>query len=311
MKYVLLAGRFSRAERAKRRARINLDDAGLTEKTRSRYYVALRKLIPYFERVESPQQLDVWMSGWVRRMWKDGEPSLTVGDGLSSLSFFQPWTKRLVPHAWRLFATWRKIEIPNRAPPLTKPIVYSLSAYEWQMGNYEMSCLLLLGFHCLLRTGELLKLQCSDFNLGARSGIVALKDTKSGRRNSVNEMVSITDPTTLEVVRCFADMRRTARSLHWTIWSGSSAQFRVRFNQLMKLFHLEHLLFRPYSLRRGGATLTFQQSKSMEATLLRGRWESSRVARLYINDALSHLPSINMSEKSRRMLLKFNFATLQ
>eukprot|EP00435_Cladocopium_sp_Y103_P006815 s1280_g2.t1 len=45
----LLAGRTSRAERARRRAKIVLDDAALSDKTQARYYSALRKLLPYLE----------------------------------------------------------------------------------------------------------------------------------------------------------------------------------------------------------------------------------------------------------------------
>jgi hypothetical protein len=70
---------------------------------------------------------------------------------------------------------------------------------------------------------------------------------------------------------------------------------------------LQKHAFRPYSLRRGGATAVFQQTKSMEAALLRGRWESTRVARLYISDALSYIPSIKMSTHTTLFLQEFSF----
>ena len=58
----LIAGRFSRAERIRQRARINLEDAALTPKTLVRYYNALRKLIPYVERAAHEE---TWMHGSV------------------------------------------------------------------------------------------------------------------------------------------------------------------------------------------------------------------------------------------------------
>ena len=45
--------------------------------------------------------------------------------------------------------------------------------------------------------------------------------------------------------------------------------------------------FRPYSLRRGGATAYFRATRDMGATIERGRWATLRVARIYINDGLA------------------------
>ena len=126
----LLAGRFSRAERARMRKQINLEDASLSDKTRTRYYNALRKVLPTVENATSPESLDLKLCDWIHQMWYDGEPLLTIGDALSALHFFQPWTRRKVPHAWKLFSTWRRLEIPSRALPLTWRIVCGLAAFE-------------------------------------------------------------------------------------------------------------------------------------------------------------------------------------
>ena len=90
-------------------------------------------------------------------------------------------------------------------------------------------------------------------------------------------------------------------------WSSRGSAFRTRFKNLCVAFGLQQHAFCPYSLRRGGATHTFQQSKSMEEALLRGCWESSRVARIYIMDALSYLPSIKRSSYTASMLAKYHF----
>ena len=52
----ILAGRFSKDERARQRAKICLDDAALTEKTQVRYYSALRKVVAYVEK--QPQKIN-------------------------------------------------------------------------------------------------------------------------------------------------------------------------------------------------------------------------------------------------------------
>lgn len=165
-----------------------------------------------------------------------------------------------------------------------------------------MSALLLLSFHCLLRTGELLALYPSDLLLGEDSGIVSLQSTKSGKCNAATEAISITDTVTLEAVRNLLASRKALTSNNFPLWNSSPAAFRRRFAQLCNIFGLDHLQFRPYSLRRGGATDLFQQTQSMEAALIRGRWESSRVARIYISDGLSHLPKLTLSKRTQSML---------
>ena len=45
--------------------------------------------------------------------------------------------------------------------------------------------------------------------------------------------------------------------------------------------------YKPYSLRRGGATFLFQTRGDLLATIVRGRWANSPTARIYINEALA------------------------
>lgn len=301
----ILAGRKTRAERIYERAKISLDDAALTSQTQTRYYLALRKLLPYFEKAENEHEIDGLLCRWIRRMWRQGEPLLTIGDGLSALHFYQPWTKRKIPHSWKLFGIWRKLEIPARAPPLTLRITRSLAAYCIEHCELELACCLLLGFECLLRTGEILQLTFRDFKLGENTGIVSLRATKTGVRHGVEEALAITDGPTLDCLRALRKVRQQLDQLSLPLRSSSGTWFRQRFSELCSTFHLGHHQFRPYSLRRGGATHLFQATKSMEAALLRGRWSSSRVAKLYISDALSYLPNLVMAPETRAMMSKY------
>ena len=255
----LLAGRFSRAERKRQRAHINLDDAALSLKTQTRYYLALRKVVKYVECALNEDQLDLLLCKWIRKMWHAGEPLLTIGDALSALHFFQPWTRRKIPHSWKLFSVWRKIELPSRAPPLTWNIVTSMAAYEWEQQHYEMSIILLLAFHCLLRTGEFLSLTPDDISLGESSGVISLKGSKTGLRHNADEAISITDEVVLEFLRILVDTRISLGTTALPLWSQSAAAFRARFRQLCDLMGLTSHQFRPYSLRRGGATDMFQR----------------------------------------------------
>ena len=303
----ILAGNFSRAERIRQRRFISLEDAALSEKTQVRYYAALRKLLPVLEHLKHESFLDKDICNWIHHCWKTGESIATISDGLCGLHFFQPWTRRKIPHSWKLFQVWRRIEVPSRAPPLTMRLVRSLAAYEVTQDNIEMAALLLLGFTCLLRTGELLELAAHGILIRNNEGIVSLRNTKSGARHNAKEAIHFDDMITIETLRTLLQIRFRTSTSAGPLWTQPSSVFRARFKQLCDIFHLGPFKFRPYSLRRGGATHLFQTTHSMEAALLKGRWQSNHVARIYISDALSFLPKMTMSPESRTMLHSFYF----
>ena len=62
--------------------------------------------------------------------------------------------------------------------------------------------------------------------------------------------------------------------------------------------------FRPYSLRRGGATAFYRATCNMAATIERGRWATIRVARIYINDGLSFAFGLILSLNNKHATTK-------
>ena len=61
------------------------------------------------------------------------------------------------------------------------------------------------------------------------------------------------------------------------------------FNDTIFSLGLSEYQYRPYSLRRGGATFYFQRHGQLDCLLIQGRWQSSKTARLYINSGLATL----------------------
>lgn len=250
--------------------------------------------------------LDEKVCNWIQQRWEAGDSVHIVSDALCGLHYFEPWTKRGIPTAWRIFATWRKLESPSRAPPLTAVIIYSMANYAVTHCNLPMASLLLLGFFGLLRTGELLAIRPCDILVGNDRIILSLIDTKTGKKDNVTEMVSFQDTFTGDILQTFLDIRKQQRTSRIPIWLYSAQSFRVSFKRHLARFDLLKHAFRPYSLRRGGATHLFQVTGSMETALLRGRWGSSRVARIYISDGLSYLPGLTFTHNAQEMLRKWS-----
>ena len=76
-------------------------------------------------------------------------------------------------------------------------------------------------------------------------------------------------------------------SLDSYIFLPSRGRFYELFDEAMVDLGLAEFHFRPYSIRRGGATAHYRFCGSMESTLNRGRWTGVRVARIYVNDGLA------------------------
>ena len=62
---------------------------------------------------------------------------------------------------------------------------------------------------------------------------------------------------------------------------------------------------KPYSLRRGGATFLLQEGTPIDVILLRGRWRSLGVARLYLEDGLAQVPQLRVPDNDKLRLQKY------
>ena len=231
--------RRTRAERQKQRKDRILADAAISVRTQERYYDAMRKLLPTLEKVKGPPQLDDAVSDWVEKQWREGQTIHVVSDALCGLHHFEPYTKKLIPSAWKLFRTWRKLEAPNRAPPLTKYIIYSLAHYAMMHNDLVFGTLLLMGFFGLLRTGELLLVKPCNILVAKERVILSLESTKSGKRNAASETVSFDDPFAVIAIDQLLQLREHQRLQHVPCWLHSAQNFRNKFSFYLKKFDLK------------------------------------------------------------------------
>ena len=83
--------------------------------------------------------------------------------------------------------------------------------------------------------------------------------------------------------------------------SVSPSSFRHWFSKALQETGLNELPYKPYSLRRGGATQVFLDSQSYAAVCQRGRWAAEKSARVYIQDSIALLTQLpkQLSVKQR------------
>ena len=183
-------------------------------------------------------------------------------------------------------------ELPNRAPPLPLEALHVLAGYALFSVQPLFALSLLLGFHGLLRTGELLGVQKAHVvQAGPRSpAVISLGFTKVGKRAGAAESVTIREEDTLRRLWQWLSSPHTPTTL-----CGTPHSWRKTFNECLLACQLDSYDFRPYSLRRGGATMYFGRHGSLDRLLVQGRWASSKTARIYINEGLAVLAELKLT----------------
>ena len=149
-----------------------------------------------------------------------------------------------------------------------------------------------LAYHCLLRTHEFVQLRVQDVvvNPSLGRGVVQLHNTKYGARQGTTESCTIDCSTTAAMASRAARGRMPGDPL----MEVTDARMRSLFREACDCLGLADLGFRPYSLRRGGATFDFRSHGQLSRTVVRGRWNNARTARIYINEGVGMLTQLRL-----------------
>ena len=125
-----------------------------------------------------------------------------------------------------------------------------------------MALAFVLGFSCLLRTGEIISLTCKQFTfLGGGSQLhIALPDSKGAKRLGRPESIILKQAHIVQFVRkATQNMRPEER-----IYRGTHASLGGDLQRMALCFGLTHPNLTPYGLRRGGAIWLLQESLSYD-----------------------------------------------
>jgi len=266
-----------------------LRDRAVTPRTRQLYWQHVQFFFRWLHREQRPLPLSVWqfdeqLCDFAEALWEEGDSRRTLSYTLSGLSFHvQSLTGRLSA-SWKLHKIWERTEPAVRTPPLTMAMVRAISGEFLRRGHPRAAFCILVGYHCLLRTGELLGLLVGDIRCTACTTQILLRNTKSGQRLNIQELVPVSD---VFLRQCAQEVLRSSH--HGEIVCGmSSYKFRQVWGDALYRLKIE-ARFLPYGLRRGGATAFFQRTGSFSLTSDRGRWRNERTTRCYVTSALLEL----------------------
>jgi len=246
---------------------------------------------------QTHEELEAQLCDFMEERWAEGDTKSSVSTLLAAVQHFGKCRGK-IPEAWKLLSAWSKMEVPNRAPPMTSFMVTSMVGRAIMQGKVRLAAGLWLAFAGCLRTGELIKLKCADIEITSGGTMtVALTDTKTSQRLGADRCVVVDDPHVIALCQ----IALKGRSKDATLMGLSSYEFRKEFDALLRKTNLEKFDLHPYSLRRGGATHLFQLKESMERILLIGRWKSLATAKIYLQDGAARIAQQRISVSTRKL----------
>ena len=221
---------------------------------------------------------DDLLAEFIEDCWLQGEARSLIGDALSGLQHVGPQLPRGLQDAWRLFGTWSKKEVPTRARPLLPEQVLAMAGFALLDGDVAMAAALLVSFNGLLRAIEVIvQANQATFDFSKGTCHLDLGLTKSGQRAGIAEHVIIDDPEAVLLLG-----RVLANKPAGVQLQRNTAAFRRAFAKLVVRIGASPGRYKPYSLRRGGATHHWRTLGNLGLTTVRGRWRHQTTARTYL-----------------------------
>lgn len=282
-----------------------LQFAGLKPQTVRAYRRALQGFFDYLQDTNdelpaSYRILDRKLSEYIEHLWMDDHPITYAGHLLSGLRRYLPEARWRVPRARQFFTNWQATHVSRQAAPLPPEVALAFAGLAVETNQAPLACIFLVGFLGFLRTGEMVALHPHKMVVDTEEGriLLALPSTKTSRNRE--ETVCVIDYRLAMLVSV------TLRSLrNQPFWDQSLHSFRAMFATFCDFFNLEEFGFTPYSVRRGGASFAFSEGQSFDELLVKGRWQSNKTARLYLDTGRATLIQTRFTPVQRHRLRRY------
>eukprot|EP00435_Cladocopium_sp_Y103_P048183 s2515_g14.t1 len=195
--------------------------------------------------------MDPLVCEFLEHLWATGEGRALASDTVAGLQDADIKLRGHLQGSWRLLKTWSINEVPNRAPPLPFHVLQAMVGWAFFRQHFTFGVSLLVGYFGMLRTGEILGIKACHvlFETQHPRAVISLDMTKGGKRQGAAESVVVGYDMVVTFLKHWKQL-----SIPSTPLAKNPGQWRKLFNEALTALHLQQFNFRPYSLRRGGAT---------------------------------------------------------
>ena len=211
---------------------------------------------------------------------------------------------------WRLYQGWRRLEPEEFRAPVPREMLYAIAASCWLSGESFATLLLLVGFHALLRLGEMLMLCFHDLVVfddfershGRPPGLVRIRTAKMrGRGLGRQQFVTLRESWLCDwIARVKACLPRSR--LADPIWSGTEAQFRTVWRHALAHCQLTHLRLLLGGIRGGGAVFEFLRDENVPRVRRLGRWAREETLERYLQEGVYWTTGLRIEDGHRNLV---------
>eukprot|EP00971_Amphidinium_carterae_P011405 224588-Amphidinium_carterae.1 len=229
------------------------------------------------------------LKSYLQSLYESSKPVTWGTDLLAGLQYHHPDVLGRLGETWAMQRQWQRLQPGQFRVPMPLTVLLAFCVLAWHWAWYRISAALLLGYHLMLRPGELtnalrhhLVLPC-DLGGDMSSGVLCIPHSKTSDRASRLQSVVIEDWLVLRIALAVFGKDHPRAPLV----PGGMKAFLMKFQQLKTALGLETTAFNPSSLRGGGATEYIRRTGNLGYLQLRGRWLNPKSMHHYLQMGLA------------------------
>ena len=255
-----------------------------------------------------------------KELYYGGKPYGRFAETINAVTSARPFLRKQVQPVWDLAFNWVADEPHEHHPALPLSILLAISGLSLLWGWHHEACIYLMCWTGLLRIGEALAATRRELILprdaapGVGVALLRILLPKTRGRSAKHQAARIDFP---DVIRLL-DATYGSCDGDTPLWKLSPQTLRKRFGQLQTALGIDpsrgpgKIPYDLGSLRPGGATFYLQQTEDSEFVRRRGRWLSSRVLEIYLQETTVNTYHQKLKTESRQkvQVLADNFSDI-
>ncbi|CAE7889207.1 mok12, partial [Symbiodinium necroappetens] len=252
---------------------------------------------------EQVNEVFIWYGQW---LYEEGLPYYHYAETLNAFTTESPNMRRQLQAAWDLAFAWQRQEPPTHHTALPWQVLLALLSIALLWGWDDVAGILALCWGGLARVGEAMAARRCDLVLpedvgkecgwGSYQVFMSILEPKTRFKSAKHQCLKVDQPDLVAIV-IFAFEKLSPGE---RLWSRSGSTLRNRFRKLLLAAGLQERAvpelkdFDLASLRAGGATWLMLTTESPDYVRRRGRWITTKVMEIYIQEvsSLMYLPRL-------------------
>ena len=276
------------------------------------------------EAVLSAQPLDPErVAGLLIRYGQDlygsGRPYWHFSETINMLSSRKPILRRQLQGAWDLAFAWQAEEPGTNHTALPPVVLVALLSAALVWGWTREAGCFALAFGGLMRIGEVvattrrLLILPKDVGYTQQHILVKIEEPKTRFRGPRHQVAKVEAADLIQI----AELAFSGLSQNDRLWAQSPQTLRKRLDSLLLRIGASPpprgiRSIDLGSFRAGGATYMLQATEDSELIRRRGRWASSRVMEIYLQEitASTYLPALPAEQKQKILVIASGFSAV-